>query len=269
MPSTAAFPREPAARRRKTRSRAPQRRPFAGARTAEPPELAPAALVAENLTLVAELARVQRRCTEWRDEGLRREERLEAQLMRARALSIAKDTRLAALRESLDALRRRAALWLTNEELLRRLADLRAHNRSLECELAESRRAVDALRIAGDAWIPAANDAQLSSAGAPLGGASVLCIGLRTRQLPACRTLVERAGGRFTHANGTAGDDPALLERLLADAAIVLLQAGYVCRDACLAVSRHCERAGKRCVRIDKPCIQSFARGLSEAADAR
>lgn len=115
------------------------------------------ALVDENLLLVRELARVQQRSSQWRDECVARIERLDAQLMRSRARCIAKDTQVAALRESLEALRKRTSTWLTNEELLRRLSDLRARNRSLECELAESRRATDALAPAGDARIPAAN----------------------------------------------------------------------------------------------------------------
>jgi phage shock protein A len=131
-------------RRRLLRPREPLRRPSqAGDRARADPALpmttdALCAVLAENAALVRELARVQQRCTQWRDECSARTERLEAQLMRARARCIAKETQLAVLRDELAALRRREAVWLTNEELQRRLSDLRAHVRWLEAELAQA-----------------------------------------------------------------------------------------------------------------------------------
>ena len=47
-----------------------------------------------------------------------------------------KQTQLAVMRDTLADLQKRAAVWLTNEALVRRLADLRAYNRMLEGELA-------------------------------------------------------------------------------------------------------------------------------------
>jgi hypothetical protein len=133
-------------RRRLFRPRAPLRRPdHAADRARADPALPTAAdalceLLAENAALVRELARVQQRGTQWRDECVARTERLEAGLMMARARCIAKETQLAAVREELAALRRRAAVWLTNEALQRRVGDLRAHVRWLEAELARAVR---------------------------------------------------------------------------------------------------------------------------------
>ena len=62
------------------------------------------ALAEENALLARELGRVQARCTQWRDDCIAQAEHLESLLMRARAESIVKETRLAALRDALDAL---------------------------------------------------------------------------------------------------------------------------------------------------------------------
>jgi hypothetical protein len=59
------------------------------------------ALAEENALLSRELGRVQARCTQWRADCIAQAERLEGQLMRARAALIAKETQLAALREQL------------------------------------------------------------------------------------------------------------------------------------------------------------------------
>jgi hypothetical protein len=84
------------------------------------------ALAEENATLARELGRVQARCTQWRDDCIGQAERLEALLMRARGECIVQVTQLAALGETLEALHQRAAVWLTDEELVRRIGDLRA-----------------------------------------------------------------------------------------------------------------------------------------------
>jgi hypothetical protein len=110
----------------------PQREPVADMRALR-------ALAEENATLARELGRVQLRCTEWRDDCIAQAEHLQGLLMRARAESIVKVTQLASLRDALSALNKRAATWLTNEELVRRLSDLRARNRMLEAELAAPR----------------------------------------------------------------------------------------------------------------------------------
>ena len=256
----------PAPRRRVLRTREQPRRAQPAADPASPRLLdagprrddAMAGLAAENALLARELARIQQRASRWRDECVARIDLLDAQLMQARARGIVKDTLLALQRESLDALRKRSAIWLTNEELLRRLSDLRARNRSLEAELAQSRRTVDPPRIDPEAGVAGAER--------PRAARKVLCVGGRTRQLPQYRELVERDGGRFTHASGGADDDPRRLAALLDDGVdLVILQAGYVCQRACRAVEAHCTRTGTCCVLLDKPCAQAFARSLALA----
>jgi hypothetical protein len=59
------------------------------------------ALAEENALLSRELGRVQARCTHWRDDCIAQAERLEGLLMRARGELIAKETQIAALRETL------------------------------------------------------------------------------------------------------------------------------------------------------------------------
>ena len=224
-------------------------------------------LVEENAALARELGRVQQRGTQWRDECIVQAERLEAALMRARGANIVKDTQLASLRDALDALHKRAATWLTNEELVRRLSDLRARNRSLECELAESRRALDALRDAGDARAPAANDEAPAAPAIALAARKVLCVGGRARQVPVYRDLVERGGGHFEHVEAASDDCLGRLSRLLAEADLVILQPGYASQGACRVVEAHCARTGTRCVRLDKTCALAFAHGLAQAGD--
>ena len=136
----------PLSRRRLLRPRGHPRRTGQGGSHAGPILASPQGdvlceLLAENAALVRELARVQRRATAWRDDFAARTERLEAQLMTARARCIASTTQVAALREAVRALRGNAALAAVNESLVRRLADLRAHVRWLEADLAAARAA--------------------------------------------------------------------------------------------------------------------------------
>jgi len=210
------------------------------------------ALAEENALLARELGRVQARCTQWRDDCITQAERLEGQLMRARGDNVAKETRIAALRDALDALEQRAAAWLSHEELVRRIADLRLRNTALEVELRDLR---------GTQLDPAATSI------AQLVARRVLCVGGRARQIPVYRELVERGGGRFDHVDGA---DPSCLPRLwrsLADADLVILQPGFVCQGACRAVEQHCARSGVRCVQLDKACALGFAHSLAEAAN--
>ena len=208
--------------------------------------------------LARELGRVQARCTRWRDDCIGQAERLEGLLMRARGELIARETRIAALNDTLGQLHARAADWLSHEQLVRRLADLRARNARLEAELDAPRSRVAEERPAASAPEPMAQTSQRR----------VLCVGGRTRQIPVYRELVERGGDRFDHVDGA---DPACLARLrlsLADADLVILQPGYVCQGACRAVEQHCARQGVRCIQLDKACALGFARTLVEATTA-
>ena len=210
------------------------------------------ALAEENALLARELGRVQARCTQWRDDCIAQAERLEGQLMRARADNIVKQTRIAALRDALDALEQRAAAWLSHEDLVRRHADARRRNDLLEAEVG---------RLSG-----LLGDPRDEAAAPALALRRVLCVGGRARQVPVYRELVERGGGRFEHVDGA---DPSCLPRLrlsLADADLVILQPGFVCQGACRAVEQHCARAGVRCVQLDKACALGFARSLADAA---
>ena len=220
------------------------------------------ALAEENATLARELGRVQARCTQWRDDCIAQADRLESLLMRARAECIVKETRAAALRETLEALHKRAAAWLTSEELVRRLADLRSRNRMLEGALAQMRqRLVAAPRVDPVTEI----DLPAQAFVAPLATRRVLCVGGRARQIPVYRELVERGGAGFAHIDGVDAACLPQLRRALSEADLVILQPGYVCQDACHAVEAHCARAGVRCIQLDKACVLGFAHTLAEA----
>ena len=221
------------------------------------------ALAEENALLARELGRVQARCTRWRDDCVAQADRLDALLMRARGALMAKETELAAARDALDSLQRRAAAWRSQEELVRRIADLRARNRMLEAELERT------LRPAGEVP-PASGPAQVvplpPSAGVPqLASRRVLCVGGRARQIPVYRDLVERSGGHFTHVDGSASGCLRALQRVLAGADLVVLQPAFVCQRACQLVESHCRQRGIRCVRLEKTCARGFVEGLAHA----
>jgi hypothetical protein len=217
-------------------------RPETGA-SADPRSLR--ALAEENAVLARELARVQARCTQWRDDCIAQAERLQAQLMRARADAIARQTRIAALEDALHDVEQRAIAWRSRDDLRRQVGALRARNETLEAELRAHRRDPGAEALHGVRH--------------------VLCVGGRARQVPVYRELVERGGAHFDHVDGA---DPSCLPRLrlaLADADVVILQPGYVCQGACRVVEQHCARSGVRCVQLDKACAIGFADSLADA----
>ena len=96
----------------------------------------------------------------------------------------------------------------------------------------------------------------------------VLCVGGRARQVPVYRELIERRGGRFLHVDGAGVDCLADLRQALAVADLVILQPGYVCRDACRAVEAHCAGSGVRCVQLAKACVVGFAGTLEQVLGA-
>lgn len=120
-----------------------------------------------------------------------------------------------------------------------------------------------ALAIATDALD--ALQAEAADAGVALHHRRVLCVGGRARQVPVYRQLVERAGGRFTHVDGSSPDALPALRRALADADLVILQPAYATQGTCKAVESHCDRHGIRCVQLDKTCVPGFLASLAQA----
>jgi hypothetical protein len=96
----------------------------------------------------------------------------------------------------------------------------------------------------------------------------VLCVGGRARQVPVYRELVERRGGHLVHLDGSTPDGLAALPRHLAEADVVILQAGFACDRACRMVETHCRRTGVRLVRLVKACGLGFERCLDDVAPA-
>lgn len=93
----------------------------------------------------------------------------------------------------------------------------------------------------------------------------VLCVGGRVRQVPVYRALVERHGGRLAHVDAVDADCMPALVAALAEADLVILQPGFACRGACLAVAAHCAHHGVRCLQLDKTCALAFAQQLELA----
>ncbi len=110
----------------------------------------------------------------------------------------------------------------------------------------------------------AARDLLTSPAPASLVARRVPCVGGRARQVPVYRELVERAGGRFTHVDGTSVGLAALRSALM-DADLVILQPAFANQSACQAVQSHRARLGVRCLQLDKTCVPGFLQGLAQA----
>lgn len=219
-----------------------------------------------------ELTHLQQRQQQWQAERAAEVERLQAELMRARAELVGRDSLLAAARADLDELRQTVPDLATRSTLAERLAEMTERNRELARQLAERSWA----REAGPAPVaealpeeqlePAAQEAALPAI--DLGAKAVLCVGGRHGVVAIYRDLVERHGGRFVHHDGGREDNAHQLDASLAAADLVICQTGCISHNAYWLVKNHCKRTGKRCVYLDKPSASSFARGLQQVPAA-
>ena len=103
-----------------------------------------------------------------------------------------------------------------------------------------------------------------------LRGKTVLCVGGRPALVPRFRAIVEDWGAHFAHHDGGVEEAIGCLDARLQSAHIVLCDAGIVSHSAYGRVKRHCRRANKPCVYLEKAgasslssALQSFARGTS------
>ena len=239
------------------------------------------ALLHENQVLARELGAVQQRCTEQAQSQARRIEGLQAELLRARADLIGRDTVIASLWDELRRLEAAVPSLRSRDELSRQCAQQLERIQDLERALLRSRHALEreqrrgartqaaptAPTEAGAGGLhepeartdpPAADD----TLGAALADRAVLCVGGRAASVPAYRQLIEQTGGRFLHHDGGEEDSVARLDHSLAAADLVICQTGCISHDAYWRVKEHCKRTGKRCVFVEKPSSASLRRAL-------
>lgn len=225
----------------------------------------------EHRVLLREYGRAQARCGTMQAEQLAQAGRiaqLEAQLMRARAQVLIRDTRLALAREELADLAAAAPGLPTRARLARKVEWLSERVQDLMREL---------LRLQ---WVPSPCAAPLPALQPDLLASvrekSVLYVGHYAEQAVSeegqganvAQQAIEQAGGRFLHhAGGDDGaDDVAALEASLVAADLVICQTGCVSHDAYWRVHDHCKRTGKQCVLVDQPQAMHFVRKEALAA---
>ncbi len=192
----------------------------------------------EHGVLARELARLQERCTRVMAEKLAEIDALNAQLLRLRAVSIARQSQTAFLADD--------------------LARLEAQNAQLRQQLTEAW----ALRGLGD-------DADQPAPLAPQhGGAprqkTILCVGGRNANMPSYREVIEKAGGQFAHHDGGLEDRQGALDDVLAAADLVICQTGCISHNAYWRVKDFCKRTGKQCVFVENPSMSSLSRTLRQ-----
>ncbi|MBI2748365.1 MAG: DUF2325 domain-containing protein [Burkholderiales bacterium] len=225
------------------------------------------AVLDENATLARELARVQERSTRLLAEKSAEIAQLQAQLLRARADALAKDSAAALAREDLAALKA-SIPGLDSQQrqhqriqlLAQRQSELEGQNTALRQQLAAATRSLESLR--------AEPLQQRETPNAPatvhLNQQVVLCVGGRSGNVASYRDVVERVGGRFAHHDGGLEDAPSVLDASLAAADLVICQTGCISHNAYWKVKDFCKRTGKRCVFVENPSTSSLVRGLEQ-----
>lgn len=227
------------------------------------------ALAHENAVLTRELGKVQERISRVMVQKTAELDRVQAELLRLRAESIAKDSRLAfwaqdyaELQASIPQLDERQRLQKRIEQLLLRqeeqdqlLADCRRKLQVAERSLLERARPerADTSAVMGveGQQVPVRFDHKV-----------VLCVGGRTGNVANYRDVIERVGGRFAHHDGGVEDNAAVLDANLAAADLVICQTGCISHNAYWRVKDFCKRTGKQCVYVENASASSLERKL-------
>jgi uncharacterized coiled-coil protein SlyX len=221
-----------------------------------------------------ELGRVQERCTRVIAEKSAELERLQAHLLRQRAASLSKDSRIAFLSQDLADLKTAVPDYENVERLRSRLAqitarlsDLEAQNSRLQLQLAQARRPDVASSSATLEPAPmSAAPPEPAPIALHLKSRTVLCVGGRNGSIASYRALIEKVGAHFRHHDGGLEDSPSALDASLAAADLVICQTGCISHNAYWRVKDFCKRTGKRCVFVENPSSASLARGLAQEA---
>jgi hypothetical protein len=230
------------------------------------------ALADENAVLVRELGKVQERITRAMAEKTAEIDRLQVQLVQARADAIAKDSHLGFVTQDLDTLRatvpqleERQRLQQRLEQTVQRHDALEAQNADLRRKLVQAERAAPAVERSDSAPLGETNKpVVLQPVVIQLHEKVVLCVGGRSGNVANYRDVVERVGGRFTHHDGGLEDSATVLDANLAAADLVICQTGCISHNAYWRVKDFCKRTGKRCVFVENPSTSSLERGLAQ-----
>ena len=240
------------------------------------------ALLEENEVLARELGAAQQRCTQQATEHARRSDALNAQLVRARAELLGRDTLIAALQEDQAALEAAVPSLRSRDELTRQVAQQIERIQDLERALLKSRHEAERERHRASESLAALHAMQADRSALPvpepnieekappvLTDRAVLCVGGRAASLPVYRRLIESVGGRFLHHDGGEEDKVARLDTTLDSADLVICQTGCISHNAYWRVKDHCKRTGKRCLFVDNPSSASLRRALVELTPAK
>lgn len=237
----------------------------------------------ENAILSRELGKIQERSTRMMQEKSQEIDKLNEQLIQQRAENINKESVIAFLREDMQKLKAASHHVETRQRLQDKVADMRAHQQSLEekihslrAQLAQAQRAQVHEELAHKNAGFQVAEQELSTAKLSiqnktipsfpitlyLDKKNVLCVGGRSRSVPTYRNLIEKVGGRFAHHDGGIEDNQSLLEASLIAADLVICQTACISHNAYWRVKEFCKRTGKRCVFVENPSASSLARSL-------
>lgn len=160
----------------------------------------------------------------------------------------------------------------TEHERLRAQCDeFQQLNKRLKGELTECQRELDRLRISMQqmeallADLSSTEEEQDVLPPCHLNGKCVLCVGGRSGMVNGYRETVERSGGRFMHHDGGLEESLHRIDGIVANADIVICQAGCVSHGAYWKVKNLCRLSGKSCLFVKSPGIRSFARTVAAA----
>jgi len=96
-----------------------------------------------------------------------------------------------------------------------------------------------------------------------LGGAALLYVGGRARQVPQLKAMVERAGGVFVYHDGGIEHAVALLPGLVSRAGSAAFPIDCVSHDAMATVKRLCRQAGKPFIPLRTSSVASLIAGMA------
>lgn len=234
------------------------------------------ALAEENAVLGRELGKVQERITRVMAQKTAELERLQSELLQARAECIAKDSRMAFMAQDLEALQatipqleERQRLQKRLDQVTQRQQELEAHNADLRRRLAVAERAASERTVAERSAPELVAVQDVQAVVVQLHQKVVLCVGGRSGNIANYRDVVERVGGKFAHHDGGVEDNASVLDANLAAADLVICQTGCISHNAYWRVKDFCKRTGKRCVFVENPSASSLERGLVQMALAK
>ena len=234
------------------------------------------ALAEENAVLGRELGKVQERITRVMAQKTADMERLQSELLQARAESIAKDSRMAFMAQDLEALQatipqleERQRLQKRLDQVTQRQQELEAHNADLRRRLAVAERVASERAVVERSAAESVAVQDVQAVVVQLHQKVVLCVGGRSGNIANYRDVVERVGGKFAHHDGGVEDNASVLDANLAAADLVICQTGCISHNAYWRVKDFCKRTGKRCVFVENPSASSLERGLVQMALAK